>query len=345
MNKSIPIDGPHLFKVSEVKCERPDKKRLIAFDDFVEELIKKDHIEGIADESSKIRDSNFTDNGFISALDAAFNNHCPLAFSPGQIHICLIQLLGRVINQNPDKYRNTFINHEGKKTITIRRDQFGPPGSKNDWAGTIPDFENEIGSLVKPGVKENLSTKFSSTTAIENVCRGGAIMSAFQSYFSYVDESRCGIPIIKLLGSTEDWLKLRKIGENIADYISEEEPTGKWKQKLLEMLDEFVNASRNKPNVKWWKSLYHADDVSAGVIIDGHVLTLFPILREKYAWRFDSGRNITSFSSTIVSAPFIWKYCDTEIPMSFMTGMFGTTTTDDDVYYTPYLNMVIVRKS
>jgi Domain of unknown function (DUF4419) len=336
------------FEVSTVTQETPRKDNLVTFRRFASAMLTDHAIEGIADETMDIRVSKFTDNGFISAVDAAFNNHCALAFGPGHIHLCLLQLLGRVVNERPEEYRDTFVSHEGQETIEIIRDNFGPPGTENDWAGTIPEFEVKIGTFLKEDVREPLTTSFSNSSSLEHVCRGGALMSAFQSYFSYVVATRCGIPLVKLQGTPDDWRALRVAGESIADMIAAEEPTGQWKTLLLEMLDEFVNAADGRPDCDWWRSFYRADSVSGGVLIDGHILTLFPVLKNNYTWRFASsgsrfrGRLITSFPSTIVSAPFIWKYYDTTIEMKFMTGMWGATVLEGE-FYTPALNMVVIN--
>ncbi len=330
------------FSVSAVAQETPRKDNLDTFREFVEDMLTDHTIEGIAEEFTNVRVSKFTDNGFISAVDAAFNNHCALAFGPGHIHLCLLQLLGRVVNERPEEYRDAFVSHEGQEEIEIIRDNFGPPGSANDWAGTIPEFETQIGAFLKEDAREPLTTSFSSSSSLEHVCRGGALMSAFQSYFSYVVSTRCGIPSVKLQGTPNDWRALRVAGERIADMIAAEEPTGQWKIMLLHMLDEFVNAADGKPDYQWWQSFYHADSISGGVLIDGHILTLFPVLKSSYTWHFSRGRTITTFPSTIMSAPFIWKYLGTSYEMKFMTGMWGATVLEDE-FYTPVLNMVVIN--
>ena len=330
------------FRVSNVTQETPRKDNLLTFQRFAEPMLEGSTIEGIANSDLPIRKSGFTDNGFISAVDAAFNNHCALAFGPGHIHLCLLQILGRVINEKPEEYRNKFVSFEGKETIKIRRDSFGPPGSPNDWANTIPEFEEKIGEFLNDEMRAPLMVGFSNTTEIESVCRGGALMSAFQSYFSYVVMTRCGIPKVRLFGTPDDWRKLREVGEQIADMIESEEPTGEWRQNLLAMLDEFVTAAEGNANTEWWRSFYRANSMSGGITINGHILTLFPILKRNYQWSFTRGRNITSFPSAIVSAPFIWDYLGTKYEMKFLTGMWGTTVLDEE-YYTPALNMVVVN--
>lgn len=335
-----------VFKVSDVQEGKIDMsnhtflpiKNPNILGRYVSDMEKIEHI---GDNSKPIRFSTFTDNGFLAAVDCAFNNHLPLGFSPANILTCFMQLLSSMVNKNPEQYRKSIVDHDGKRKIEIYRDDFAPPGLPNNWNDTIPEFEEKIKELVNPDL-DALFVKFDHSTEMERICVGGAIMSSFGSYFSYVVKTRCGIPEIKLYGSPRDWENLRVAVRKIIDLTKIDNQ--KWKAACYEMLDEFVNASKGNASVEWWKSFYHAKDVSGGVIINGHICAMFPISAKtgEFGWE-NLRRNISDFGSTIALADFIWDYRGVKIPMKFLTGLFGTETRDDR-YCVPSSNFVVLRQ-
>jgi len=61
----------------------------------------------------------------------------------------------------------------------------------------------------------------------------------------------CGIPKVKMMGSKEDWVNLRKKVEELSKFDLEF-----WIPKLLPVLDKFIDAVSGKIDAKFWNCCY-----------------------------------------------------------------------------------------
>ena len=59
--------------------------------------------------------------------------------------------------------------------------------------------------------------KFSTTTEIEQVVHELGMMSAMESYFDFKCQTDCGISKVKLMGTLDDWKKLRNHIEGLGN--------------------------------------------------------------------------------------------------------------------------------
>ena len=62
------------------------------------------------------------DNGILSAVLAAYNNHWKLRTSPDDWWFCVVKRVSLAIDKNAEipGVRNLFVEHEGKKTLCVR---------------------------------------------------------------------------------------------------------------------------------------------------------------------------------------------------------------------------------
>ena len=129
----------------------------------------------------------------------------------------ILQGVGTHINkgENAEKLRSKFVYHKGKKTLTVRRDNFVLGEAVNDWAGVVAEFNQQIQANVKPGAGAAMETGFSSSTDDEKTCGGVCVMSAMQKYFHYMMFTTCGFPSITLEGTLADWQLLRQKAEDL----------------------------------------------------------------------------------------------------------------------------------
>ena len=63
--------------------------------------------------------SSMSTHVFVSAVNIAYAQHYPLVLSPDTIWMCVTQGLSQHINTNAEKLRNMFVEHEGKKEISV----------------------------------------------------------------------------------------------------------------------------------------------------------------------------------------------------------------------------------
>ena len=61
------------------------------------------------------------DDGIFSAVLAAYNNHWKLRTSPDDWWFCVVKKVSVAIDEHAEKpaVRNLFVNHEGKKTLSV----------------------------------------------------------------------------------------------------------------------------------------------------------------------------------------------------------------------------------
>ena len=62
------------------------------------------------------------DNGILSAVLAAYNNHWKLRTSPDDWWFCVVKKVSLAIDKNTEMpgVRNLFVEHEGQKTLRVR---------------------------------------------------------------------------------------------------------------------------------------------------------------------------------------------------------------------------------
>ena len=79
------------------------------------------------------------------------------------------------------------------------------------------------------------------------------LMSSMKHYFHYYSYTICGFPKIKMLGTIEDWKKLKLHTK----YLSENYDLDWWLQEyVLPILDEFILSMEGRVNLRFWKTMY-----------------------------------------------------------------------------------------
>jgi hypothetical protein len=233
--------------------------------------------------------STFTrENTLASCLYTAFFGHHPVRISPDTIWITILQGLTIHVNQNAEALRDRFVDFEGKETITIVRPEITMAQIQQSirsqsngviaWHETIDEFLQGVKERVKTEVHPLIDCDFSTSTALDRITRHVALLDMTQQYFDLVMLCGCGIPWIELTGTTEDWQRLRRHAETLNRYGLEW-----WTEYLLPVLDEFVDASRGKVNLSFWRAVVFLHGGSGMLTRDpvtGWVQCFFPYLQD-----------------------------------------------------------------
>lgn len=159
--------------------------------------------------------------GFVGALHTAYQNHYPLKLSVSDFIILIGQGLGKHIDQNAEKLRKHFVNHEGKEMIEIRRDDF-VMGQQNDWSTVFGEFAEEIKKRVKADVYDVVIDDTSVATPTSRIVSEITLMDCMKSYFKFGWSTYCGIPQITLEGNVSDWEKLREKVKKLSEMNTED---------------------------------------------------------------------------------------------------------------------------
>lgn len=295
---------------------------------------------------------------FVEAVHAAFADHYPLVLSPDDVWLCLAQGFATHVNEHAEALRDRFVQHEGKLKIVVLRDGFIKGSPDNDWPGCFAEFSDAIAKSA--GKKRDLViADFSTTGAVERAASEIVLMSAMQAYFSYEVHTRCGIPSITLLGTTDDWRSIRRRAEVFAEF-----DLGWWTATLLPVLDQFIRASAGDVDREHWSSFYKLKNASGGPFVTGWINVLFPYLsiekyreeelirsmkRNAFARILEAGERVpygggprtSDYPHGFSVAPFLWKYLGTDFPMELLGGFTGVSQDPQSLAVRPVIGWAV----
>jgi hypothetical protein len=274
-------------------------------------------------------------NGFLKAIHEAYANHYPLSLSPDDVWLAIAQGFSYHVNANAEQLRKSFVKHEGKAVIKVRRDEFFKGSPTNNWVGCFSEFSQSISEHIGKDKRDLLVSDFSTSTSLHKAVSEVTMMNTLKAYFDYVVETRCGIPTITLTGTKGDWERIVWKVANLTPFQCSD-----WIRELLHVLNNFVIAFDGLADPTFWTNFYKIEGPkgSGGTTVSGWVNVFFPYLNN---WRNPGEFNMPNpsahvenssrgvgpdqFPLGITSTPFIWLYCGTTIPMQFLAGFIGTT--------------------
>lgn len=261
----------------------------------------------------------------VSAIHTAYCQHLPLVLTPDSIWYCISSAVAIYINKTSEEVRYTFVNHEGKERIKVRRDEF-VFGRKNPWNEVVDEFTEKIKQKTKNNIVDLLQSDFTTTNKISHVVSQIVIMDAMQKYFEYYCVTLCGIPEIRLSGEKNDWERIKSRANELVKILPEFK---EWAVGLNEILDNFINTFDDKIDKDFWNSIYKLTNFgSGGSYITGWIIHLFPYLdqggKNSHCWNGNSWRNIqgnyqgmktNQFRYHMNQVPFTWNYHGKESKM------------------------------
>lgn len=210
----------------------------------------------------------------IAATHLAFSQHRPLIFSPDVIWLTIAQGLAQHVRLNPEEFRSQLVAHDGKRALTVERDDLHHGSPENPWDKVVAEFALQIHQQVGEFTKRFVCD-FSTTGPVERVVSEVALLDLFQPYFSYNVVAVCGIPSITLEGTPADWRKLREKVELLVPFGMDW-----WLRDLRPICDQFVQASEGDVDREHWRRIYKIRRVYAAEIINGWLGKLFPYTKD-----------------------------------------------------------------
>lgn len=287
---------------------------------------------------------------FVHAVGRSFAMHYPLILSPDAVWITICQGLANHINRYAEQVRKKFVAHEGKVQIVIERDNFIKGAGDNDWEGAFDEFSAKIKEHIGPANHSMMVADYSTTGVVEKAASEVVLMDAMQSYFEYGCMTMCGIPDIELLGTVQDWEKLRsKVNgwnfEGAADLSW-------WTMPLKRVLDQFVQAAKGMIDKEWWESFYKLNSRGgSGAVskVSGWINWLFPYIKDSgdqleqnskvgvSRVEFGDGLEECDYPSSLAKVPFQWNYYGQIFDMEFLAGVSAVTQDPATCALTPTL--------
>jgi len=292
---------------------------------------------------------------FITSALTAWSSHYPFRFRPEHIWLLILQGVAVHVDQNAEKLRKKYVEHEGKKTLII---DVSPNPSAKEWMNVIQGFVDQIDKNTVSDTCELFDCDFTASTLTEKIATKVTIMDICKNYFSYRCRTCCGFPQITLDGKKTDWIKLKQktiklLNEKVTKKFGEQ-----WGQSLLPLLDRFIVAFDGEIDSVFWNSMIKrgARGGSGGYSwYSGWFNILFPFINNRWN-RFcepytmnkqyvEQGLNsrgrgrgendVNDYPMGLASAPVIWDYNGKEIPMRFISGFVGYTQNAKTLELTP----------
>lgn len=164
----------------------------------------------------------------------------------------------RYVNANAEALRSNFVSHKGQKELVVYD---GGSRYSTSYSRISDSFIQALRENINdPSLREWILQTFSTTTATDRTVAAVAMMGTLQKYFSYKAVLDCGIPSVTLLGTREDWAKLRDAVADPKRLPEFGEETKVWSEVLGVVLNHFVESfdEPNSSEIKdFWQKIAH----------------------------------------------------------------------------------------
>lgn len=211
-------------------------------------------------------------HALLGAVHLAFAGHRPLVLSPDAVWLTIAEGVAQHVRLHAEALRPRLVRHAGKKRLEVPWD--GPmPEDAASWAAIVAAFRDTIAGEVGAGRARLFECDFSTTTDVERVASQVVLMDVFAPYFDYYLYCICGIPEITLLGTVEDWRRIRARIDVLAEL-----DLGFWTRSLSPICDHFVLAASGQADIAFWRRIYKPLDAYGGEVITGWIARLYPYL-------------------------------------------------------------------
>lgn len=291
----------------------------------------------------------------VASLQYAYSDHRPISISPDMIWLLILQGFSNHINNNIEELRNKLVKFDGKKKLVIQTlsisDEFKKGSIKSPWTLVFPLMADSISKYVKSDIHSLFAQSFSTSTPVEKVAFEVAIFDAMSGYFDYEYQTSCGIPIIYIEGTTADWIKIKEKLKKFKGYHIDN-----WVKSLEPIIQQFVNASKNKIDHSFWSNIFKRVDESGGPYITGWFIKFFPYISsdkdrmiknpyiDKEPKDFMEGLTTNQFNSGLSKFDFIWDYYDKKYEMEFMSGFIGIKQDKKSLTLRPEIGWLVKDK-
>jgi hypothetical protein len=296
-------------------------------------------------------------HAFMAALHTAFVDHRPFVLSPDMIWLLIAQGFANHVSAHANEMRGHFVSHEGRKSLVVRRDDFIKGSPENPWENVFAEFSSHIREEIGATNHDRIVARFSTTGPVENAANEVVLMETMAPYFSYVLQTRCGIPAVRLEGCPEDWTSLVVKAEELGKAYGIQW----WTDSMRPVLETMATHSKGKGDPAFWRDIYKQNHGSGGPYINGWILNFFPyfagVCGRSGFWRsgyFGRDRDdedglgflyhgITTglIPSSLSTVPFVWNYFEEEHAMEFVAGFTCFTQEAESLSIRPKIGWAV----
>ena len=235
-------------------------------------------------DTSSGREQTFETNNFIGSFLNAYNTHCDVVLNPDNIWIMISLFFSKYVDLNAEALRTKFVTHEGQKKLVVIEYANSVEQSiqmEKQWDYFYEQIHEQVKSNTREGIVDALKCDFSTTGVIQKIISTSVIMNSFKKYFSYGRMIMgCAINNVYFEGVRDDWTKLIKKTENLAQYDVDGQ-IKKYVDHVLIILKQFVDTWDGKVNVDFWNRIMATEEKRIGsggqiqTTIEGWILHFF----------------------------------------------------------------------
>ena len=200
------------------------------------------------------------DCGLFAAVLTAYNNHWKLRTSPDDWWFCVIKRVACAIDKNANKksVRKMFVDHEGKKTIEVVVPDTSIYTVDYSW------FFDQISKGVQANIKvpefvDGMTADFSTTTAVQKIVSQITMMNSVQEYFRFGVKYGCGIPAVEMLGTEDDWSRLKsklKVLRTLLEPVENDlHLSSEWWDVVEKVFNNLLATYQGRAVSEWWSHI------------------------------------------------------------------------------------------
>lgn len=171
----------------------------------------------------------------LGAVGRAFADHRPLTLSPDAVWLTIAQGVAQHIRLHPDDLRPRLAGDEdaGRKQLSIDVVDF--PDDADAWCQIVEAYDKLLAAQIADA--DLFACDFSTSTEVDRMAGRIVMLDAYSPYFALSMSFICGIPVITLTGTVDDWSKIWARVDRVAGWGLET-----WCRSLVAILDQFVAA-------------------------------------------------------------------------------------------------------
>ena len=210
-------------------------------------------------------------NQLLNAVLYAYNMHRGLQLSPDVILHCISTAVAKCVQDHAEKYRDVFVNHADKATLTVET------SGEFNWESVIRDMNTLIDKNVK--CELDIMPTFTTTTPIATTVATITKMATLKKYFNYEMIFQCGITAVDLTGTLEDWQLLRTKVVSISAVITKKKHMVNWFKHVIKIIDRLNDTYQEKPDIHdFWSRIVNFVLYGSGgqTFISGWIKVLMP---------------------------------------------------------------------
>lgn len=212
----------------------------------------------------------------LGAIHVAFSEHRPLVLSPDAVWLTIAQGVAQHVRMHADTLRGRLVRHHGRDIIEVGHAGAMPRDDAAAWGVIVESFRTSIGERMGEGIARLFTCDFTTTTAVERVASEIVLMDAVSPYFDFYAACICGIPEVTLLGTPEDWRRIRERVDVVAELGLEA-----WAKSLAPIADQLVSASEGHVDLSHWKRIYKPRESYGSELITGWSARLYPYVKRE----------------------------------------------------------------